>query len=215
MVGSVGMARGISRPGSLVIQEALNLLSALGSSEGTSKKLLTEMKAVQGHNEVVLANAKEEIAKANIRETEVVERETELARNLIEAEELYNNRLLSITNGEEKLQRKVDEINVWISEEDRGISEREGKLHRDREEHQKSLRISDEELVERERILKEDRDALKEFESSIEGREVEVKSDEIALDDLRNSLGELKVGLDKRDARVLAAMEGEAVVEGG
>ena len=215
MVGSVGMARSISRPGSLVIQEALNLLSALGSSEGTSKKLLTEMKAVQGHNEVVLANAKEEIAKANIRETEVVERETELARNLIEAEELYNNRLLSITNGEEELQRKVDEINVWISDENGRISEREGKLHRDRGEHQESLRISGEELTERERILKEDRDALKEFDSSIKGREEEVKSDEITLNDLRDSLGELKIGLDERDARVLAAMEGEAVVEGG
>ena len=52
MVGSVGMVRGVSRPGSLVIQEALNLLSALGSDgKGTTKKLLMEMKGVQDHNQ--------------------------------------------------------------------------------------------------------------------------------------------------------------------
>ncbi len=215
MVGSVGMVRGLSRPNSLVIQEALNLLSALGSSEGTTTKLLMEMKGVQDHNETVLANAKEETANANVRATLVVEKEAELARNLIEAAELYSSRLLDITNGEKELQRKVDEVNIWISEEDGKVSERENTLRSDREEHQESVRMKIEELGERERILKEDRDDLKELESSVEGREVEVKSDGITLDDLRVSLEERKVRLDKRDARLRVAMEGEAVVEGG
>ena len=215
MVGSVGMGRSVLRPNSAVIQEALNLLSALGSSEGNTTKLLIEMKIVQDHNETVLANAKEEIVKANERVAEVVEKEAELARNLIEAGELYNSRLLDITNGETELQRKVDEVNVWISEEDEKVSEREDKLRRDREEHQESTRISTEEFVERERILSEDRDELKALGTSVEGRQEEINSDKITLDDLRDSLGELKARLDQRDARMRAAMEGEAVVEGG
>ncbi len=215
MVGSVGMVRGLSRPNSLVIQEALNLLSALGSSEGTTTKLLTEMKSVQDHNETVLANAKEETANANVRASLVVDKESELARNLIEAAELYNSRLLDITNGEKELQRKVDEVNIWISEEDGKVSEREDKLRNDRGEHQESVRISTEEFVERERILSEDRDELKALGTSVEGRQEEINSDKITLDDLRDSLGELKARLDQRDARMRAAMEGEAVVEGG
>ncbi|KKK94738.1 hypothetical protein LCGC14_2679850 [marine sediment metagenome] len=214
MVGSVGMVRGLSRPNSLVIQEALNLLSALGSdSKGTTKKLLTEMKGVQDHNEGVLADAKVVVVEADKREAEVVEKEAELARNLIEAGELYNSRLLDITNGEGELQRRVEETNAQISEENEAISTREDELRSDREEHQESLRISKEELVERERVLKEDRKDLKELESSIGGREEEIKSDRITLDGLRDSLDKRKVKLDERDARVLAAIEDKTSVE--
>ena len=213
MVGSVGMVRGISRPNSLVIQEALNLLSALGSSKGTTKKQLTEMKDVQDHNETVLASAKGELEKSNKRGAEVVEKEAELARNLIEAGELYNSRLLDITNGEADLQRKVDEINIWISEEDEKISAREGEFHRMQEEHQESLRVSEGEFSERKRILEEDREDLKRLESSIGGREEEVKSDKTTLDDLRDSLDKRKIKLDERDARVLAAIEDKTSVE--
>lgn len=215
MVGSVGMVRGLSRPGSLVIQEALNLLSALGSdSEGTTKKLLMEMRGVQDHNEVVLADAKAAVVEADKREAEVVEEEVELVRNLKEAEELYAGRLSDITNSEEELQCRVEEANTQISENNKAISTSEDEFHREQEGHLESLRVSKEALVEGERILKEDRDALKELESSIEGREEDIKSDRATLDDLRSSLDELKVSLDKRDARVLAAMEGEAVVKG-
>ncbi len=214
MVGSVGMVRGISRPSSLVIQEALNLLSALGSNgKGTTKKLLTEMKGVQDHNGAVLADAKEAVENANKREVEVVEKEEELARNLIEAGELYNSRLLDVTNGEEELQRRIEETNAQISEENEAISTREDELRRDREEHQESLRTGREEFTERERVLKEDREDLKQLESSIGGREEEVKSDRTTLDDLRDSLDKRRVKLDERDARMLVAMEDKTSVE--
>ena len=223
MVGSVGMVRGISRPNSLVIQEALNLLSALGGdSEGTTKTLLTEMKNVQDHNGVVLAdawvqqtNAKELIVKANKREAEVVEEEAELVRNLKEAEELYAGRLSDIVNSEEELRRRIEEVNAQVSVENNNIKEREEEFHREQEGHLESLRISEEGLAGREKVLKEDREALRQLESSIEGREEDIKSDRETLDDLQVSLDDRKVELDKRDARVLAAMEGETVVEGG
>jgi len=216
MVGSVGMVRGISRPGSLVIQEALNLLSALGSdSGGTTKKLLTEMKGVQDHNEVVLADAKAAVIEANKREAEVVEEEAELVRNLKEAEELYAGRLSDIVNSEEELRRRIEEVNAQVSVENNNIKEREEEFHREQEGHLESLRISEEGLAGRERVLKEDREALRQLESSIEGREEDIKSDRETLDDLQVSLDDRKVELDKRDARVLAAMEGETVVEGG
>lgn len=215
MVGSVGMVRGISHPGSLVIQEALNLLSALGSgSEGTTKKLLTEMKSVQDHNEVVLADAKAVVVEADRRETEVVEKEVKLAQDLREAEGLYAGRLSDIIRGAGELQQREEEVNTQISRENEAISAREDKFNREKEEHIVAHSKGLEFLVERERILKEDRDALKEFETSLKGREEEIKSDEIALDDLRDSLDERKIKLDKRDARMRAAMEGEAVVEG-
>ena len=213
MVGSVGMVRGLSRPGSLVIQEALNLLSALGSnSEGTTKKLLTEMKDVQDHNEVVLADAKVAVVEANKREAEVVEEEAELARNLIEAEQLYAGRLSDIVSNEEKLQRKIEEVDARVSAENESIRERGDGLDRKQEEYQEFLRTSKEALVERERILKEDREALKELESFLKGREEDINSDEVTLDDLRDSLDKHKIELDKRDARVRDAMESEAVV---
>ena len=216
MVGSIGMVRSISRPNSLVIQEALNLLSALGSDgKGTTKKLLVEMKDVQDNNVSVLADVKEEVAKADKRGAEIVEKEVELARNLREAEALYNGRLLEIINSEEKLQHREEEADARISEQDESISEREGELHRGQEEHQESLRKSSEYFSERERVLGEDREALKELESSCEGRVQEIENDKIALDDLRGSLDKYKVKLDKRDARVRAAMEDEAVVDGG
>ncbi len=215
MVGSVGMVRGIARPNSLMIQEALNLLSAFGSDKkGTTRKLLTEMKEVQDHNEAVLAAANEAVEKANKREAEVVEKEAELARNVKEAEELYASRLLAIVSDEEGFQLKIYESEVRIIEEDEHLSIREEKLRRVQEEHRESIRIGKEEFVERERVLKEDRKDLKDLESSIELREEDIKSDRVALEDLRNSLDELKVDLDKRDSRVRAAMEGETVVGG-
>ena len=215
MVGSVGMVRGTSRPGSLVIQEALNLLSALGGdSKGTTTKLLTEMKGVQDHNEVVLADAKAAVIEANKREAEVVEEEAELARNLKEAEELYAGRLADIVNGETELQNSIEISNARVSEENESISTRDEEFHRRREGHLESLRTSKEALVERERILKEDRDALRVHESSLKIREDTIKLDEMKLDDYGDSLDKRKLGLDERDARVLAAMEGEAVVEG-
>jgi chromosome segregation ATPase len=215
MVGSVGMVRGLSRPGSLVIQEALNLLSALGGdSEGTTTKLLMEMRGVQDNNLIVLANAKTAVVEANKREAEVVEEEAELVRNLREAEELYAGRLSDIVNSEEGLQRRVEEVDARVSEENNSIREREGELDRKLGEYRESLRTSKEELVRRENILKEDRDALKELESSLKNREEDIKSVEITLDDLQVSLDERKLELDKRDARVLAAMEGRVVVEG-
>ncbi len=213
MVGSVGMVRGISRPGSLVIQEALNLLSALGSdSKGTTKRLLTEMKSVQDHNEVVLADAKVVIVEADRREAQVVEEEAELARNLEEAEKLYAGRLSSIISDEEELQRNVEEANTHISEGNEAISTREDKFHREQEDHLESLRASKEELERRERIIKEDKDALRVHESSLEIREDTIKSDEIKLDTIGDSLDERELKLDERDARVRAAMGDEAVV---
>ena len=209
------MVRGVSRPNSLVIQEALNLLSALGSSKGTTKKLLTEMKDVQDHNETVLANAKEVVENANKRETEVVEKEAELARNLIEAEELYDSRLLDITNGEEELQRRVDETAVRIVEEDERIKEREDEFHREQEEHLSAHTDKLLALTDRESVLKEDRDALEELKSSIEGREEKIKGDRQVLNDFQTELDGRKIKLDKRDARVRVAMEeDEAVVDG-
>ncbi len=212
MVGSVGMVRGLSRPNSLVIQEALNLLSALGGdSKGTTKKLLTEMKEIQDHNETSLASAKEEIANSNKRAAEVIEKEAELSRNVLEAEELYSNRLLDITNGEENLQHKVDEVNVWISGEDGRISELEEKLLHDREDHQQALRESNEVLTQKSGALKKERDYLKELAASIKSREENVKSDETGLDNIRNSLDERLTKLDMRDQRIRDAMKDEDI----
>jgi len=203
------MARGLSRPNSLIIQEALNLLSALGSnSKGTTKKLLTEMKIVQDHNEVVLADAREAVENANKREAEVVDKEVELARDLKEAEELYTGRLSNIVSGEQELQRKVEEDSIQISKENEAINARNDELHREQEKHRKFILLAQTEFAEKERIFKEDREALKELESSFEGREDEITSDRMVLDDLRSSLDERKMELDKRDARVRAAMEG-------
>ena len=208
MVGSVGMVRGLSRPNSLVIQEALNLLSALGGDgKGVTKKLLTEMKEIQDSNATALEFLKEEITNSNKRTAEVTEREAELARNVLEAEELYSNRLSVIENGEEDLQRKTDEINVWISGEDERISELEDTLRRDREEYQETLDESNKVIVQRSGVLKEERKNLKELEASIKDREENVKSDETGLDDLRDSLNERSTKFDLRDARVRDAMK--------
>ncbi len=215
MVGSVGMVRGISRPGSLVIQEALNLLSALGSdSKGTTKKLLTEMKGVQDHNEVVLADAKVVIVEADRREAQVVEEEAELARNLVEAEKLYAGRLSEIINSERELQRRAEEVDAQVIVENGAISTREDKLRSDQEDHQESLRTSKEALAKRESILENDNKVLEELISSLESRKEKIDSDRMVLDDLQDSLDELKTELDTRDARVRAAMEGETVVGG-
>lgn len=215
MVGSVGMVRGVSRPNSLVIQEALNLLSALGGDrKGTTEKLLEEMKSVQYHNEAVLENAKEAVVKANTREAEVVEKEAELERNLGEAAELYSSRLSDITNSEAELQRRMGEAGVRIGKEDERLRKREGKLRQHQNEHRESIRAGKVEFEEWERVLEEDRQGLKELESSFEGREEEIKSDRAVLDDLQSSLDEIQLKLDARDARVLAAMKGEVVVGG-
>ncbi len=222
MVGSVGVVRSMPRSNSLVIQDALNLLAAFGSdSEGTTKKLLMEIKDAQDHNEVVLANAVAEGIKCNKRDVEVAEKENKLALDLKEAEELCAERLSGIISGEEELQRRVEEEDNRISVENENINTRKEEFHNEEKRHLESLRISEGSLVERERILKEDRNTLKELESSIEGREEDIKSDKITLDDLRGFLDDLrgsldkrKVDLDNRDARVLAAMEGESVVEG-
>ncbi len=214
MVGSVGMVRGLSRPNSLVIQEALNLLSALGGDgKGVTKKLLTEMKEIQDSNATALEFLKEEITNSNKRTAEVTEREAELARNVLEAEELYSNRLSVIENGEEDLQRKTDEINVWISGEDERISELEDTLRRDREEYQETLDESNKVIVQRSGVLKEERKNLKELEASIKDREENVKSDETGLDKVRNSLDERLTKLDMRDQRIRDAMKDQDVGE--
>ena len=207
MVGSVGMVRSTSRPSSLVIQEALNLLSALGGGTPAVKKLLEEMKSVQTHNEEVLQSAKDAVVIANERERQIAKEEADLVGNIREAEALYNARLLEIINSEEKLQRREEEANIRIVEEDEHMSIREGELRRDQEEHSESLHTGRAEFIERERVLKEDRKDLKELESSIEGREEEIKSDRIVLGDLRDSLDKRKSELDERDARVRTAME--------
>ncbi len=208
MVGSIGMVRGLSRPNSLVIQEALNLLSALGGDgKGVTKKLLTEMKDVQDKNATALEFLKDEITNSNKRTAEVTEREAKLSRDVLEAEELYSTRLSVIEDGEENLQRKTDEINVWISEEDGRISDLEDKLSRDREEYQETLDESNKVIVQRSGVLKEERKNLKELEASIKSREESVKSEEIVLNDLRDSLNERSTKLDLRDARVRDAMK--------
>lgn len=208
MVGSIGMVRGLSRPNSLVIQEALNLLSALGGDgKGVTKKLLMEMKEIQDNNATALEFVKEEITNSNKRTAEVTEREAKLSRDVLEAEELYSTRLSVIENGEEDLQRKTEEINIWISGEDGRISELEDKLRRDREEYQETLDESNRVIAQRSGKLKEERKNLKELEVSIKDREGNVKSDEKALNDIRNSLEERSTKLDLRDTRVLDAMK--------
>ncbi len=215
MVGSVGMVRGLSRPGSLVIQEALNLLSALGSdSEGTTTKLLMEMKTVQDHNGIVLADAKVVVIEANKREDEIAEEEAELVQNLKEAEELYAGRLSDIVSSEEELQRRIEEVNTQVSAENNSLREREEEFYREQEEHLESLRASKEELERREEILKKDREVLEgniellgQHQSSLEDSRKKIDSDRIVLN-------ERKLKLDNRDARVLAAMKDEGVVEG-
>ncbi len=215
MVGSVGMARGVSRPNSSVIQEALNLLSALGGDKaGATTKLLIEMKSVQDHNEDVAATAREVIIKANERETTVFEREKELERELIGTEELYRLRLLEITNGEAELQHKVDQAAITISEENGKIQEREDKLRNVREHYEETIHVDKMELTKRENVLKEDREDLKTFESSLQSCEEEIERDRVTLGSRAASLDQFKLELDARDARMRAAMENQAVVGG-
>ncbi len=215
MVGSVGMTRGVSRPNSLIIQEALNLLSALGGDkEGATKQLLVEMKSVQDHNEIVIVEAKAELERVNQREVEVIEQEENLARELIRTEELYRLRLLDTINGEVELQRKADQAAVKISEANNNLSEREDQLREDKEKYQEIIRVDRIELAGREQALIGDKEALKVLVASTEGREEEIKNDRVSLDHLRALLDRLKLELDNRDARVLAAMEGKVVVGG-
>ena len=217
MVGSVGIVKSISRP--LAIQEALNLLSALGAdSKGTTARLLTEMKGVQDHNEAVLADATAAVVKADKRDAEIVKNEEKLARNIREAEELYANRLSSIVSSEKEFGRKMEEANAQISGKDEAISTREDKFNRNREEYQESIRINKEEFLERERLLNEDKIFLEgkkqdlgKLQSSINGREENVKSDEKTLYELRISLDKRLAKLDLRDARVRDAMKDQDV----
>ena len=212
MVGSVGMVRGASQPGSLVIQGALNLLSALGSdSKGTTKKLLMEMKNVQDHNETLLGVAKAAVVEADRREVVVVEKEAELVRNLREAEKLTAGRLSNVLSSEQELQRNMALAHAQISKENETIVIREDSLKSKLGEYQESLRVGNESLAERERALKEGREVLKELESSIKSREENVKSDETGLDNIRNSLDERLTKLDMRDQRIRDAMKDQDI----
>ncbi len=207
MVGSVGMARSVSRPNSLVIQEALNLLSALGGNKaGATTKLLEEMKGIQIHNENVILDAKAELVRVNQRDVEVGEREEELARELIGTEELYRLRLLETTDGEAKLQHKVDQAVITISEETARTRAREDQLRDDQGKHEENMRTDRTELVNREQALIGDKETLKELEASIKDREDSIKSDRATLDDLHGILDKRKIDLDERDARMRAAM---------
>lgn len=213
MMGFVGRVKGIPRPGPVTIQETFNLLSALGGGTKATHKILKEMKDVQAHNEEVLESAKVAIVEANKRESEVAEKGVELARNIREAEVLYAQRLKTITNAEEELQRKEEAVDTQAHVTSEGISEREDELNRKKVAHQESLRSGRLEFEEREGVLKESREALEHLESSIENREQKIGDDRQVLDASQRELDKRKLELDTRDARMLAAMEGEAVVE--
>ncbi len=209
MVGSVGMARSVPRPNSLVIQEALNLLAALGGDKkGATKELLTEMKSIQDHNESVLADAKKEVVKANEREALVLEEEAELSRSLIAANELHRLRLLDITNGEMELQRNVDNAAVQISKENGEISLREDQLRLDMGKHDEIIGRDRVELAKGQNLLNADREDLNHRESAIKGSEDSIKSDRATLDSRSQILDKFKLDLDNRDTRLRAAMEG-------
>ncbi len=207
MVGSVGMARSVSRPNSLVIQESLNLLSALGGNKaGATTKLLIEMKSIQDHNEIVIVNAREAVVKANQREDAVFKREEDLARDLVRAEELYKLQLLETSNAEKELQRKVDNTAIQISEENGRIGLREDQLRDDRGKHEENMRADRTELTDRESVLTEGKENLEVRESAMEDRGAEIERDRVTLGNRAVSLDKFKSELDDRDARMRTAM---------
>ena len=95
------------------------------------------------------------------------------------------------------------------------IRKLEDKLKADRREYQEGIRVDTEAIKEWEKGLKKDRKALEEFESLLASREAVVSSDEKTIDNFRDLLDRRQVELDDRDARVIAAMGGKAVVGGG
>lgn len=197
-----------ARPSSAVMQEALNLLSALGSNKDT-KDLLEQMLQAQMKNGELIEKAEEIIDQAAQRDVEVTEREATLHRNTIQA------------SGE--LERKRQ-----------GLADREGNLEGKKDQFASDMRIRMDELEARRETLDRRRDEgdvelgeervrVETLEADVIRREGGLADERLlldthkgvldqrtsALDDLEAELGQLSERLDQRDNRLLAAMEGE------
>ena len=102
MVGNVGKQPiSVPRPSAALAGEALALLSAFGSGNADLKAVLEQLKEAQTHNQALVAEANEKIAKA-----EKVADDAIRARR--EAENVRKDGLADVENALDKLHRKEE-----------------------------------------------------------------------------------------------------------
>lgn len=109
VLGALGT---VPKPGSVVITEAVNLLTALGKDKSSMKGKLEDMLKVQKHNEEVLKQARGALTELNQLQAKLDKDIKRHEYDLHEEDEVLNERSANLVSGERILDRKMSEFEV-------------------------------------------------------------------------------------------------------
>lgn len=207
MVGTLQALRSVSRPSGTVIQEALNLLSAMGGGSKAVKTSLMEMKAVQLNNEAVLLEAKDTITEADHRDEASTKRETGLQIRIKKAEVTLVARYEAVAKKEEDLTHQAVELTELARSRSEELDGLVKEIENRRMENETGLAIIRTELLAREEKVIELGKLAKQTEIEIEDRLRILVGSEEEIRERRVVVEALKTKLDQRDERLRAAMD--------
>ena len=185
VVGKIGGTRRVPKPSSDVLNEALNLLVALGGGEDI-KKMVAEMKAVQEHNEAVLKQALEATAEANKRTMDAEQAEAE-------AERARSKGLGEVTTAQEVLKRDTTAAEEAQREAQKRLGGSTARLEKATQETDRRAREQakgERALQEKTQRLRRQEDELRVREEAVSEREKDVAQ---AVADLTGPLKRLAI----------------------
>jgi len=207
MVGTLQVLRSIPHPSSQIVQEALNLLAAMGGGSKTVKTLLKEMKVVQDNNESVLAEAKATIAEANNRDQEVSDREAALVQRTKQAEATIIGRYEEVVRKEEDLSLKMSQAAEDFRVKTVELEEQAEKLKQNKQKADQEISEGMARLKEWESQLADRTVAMEQLEADAVIRMKKIERVEQDLDIKHKEVEAFKSKLDARDERLRTVMD--------
>ena len=175
--------KSVPKPGSATVTEALNLLVMMGGNNKAGAKLLNEMRDVQKHNEEVLAETQSLITKF-----------TYLQRDVLAAQGVLENDKQTSLNSFSRRENELTDIKEKLDRE-------KSAFRSDAEARTDDLDLRLGVIDSREKTLLRNEKASNARDSELDGRAEWLRKSEDANKTIR-------AGLDKRDARMKAAMGG-------